>query len=80
MKNHLFKVNQRQRYAIRKFSVGIGSTLIGVTLFLGMQNHAHAAENSESKTQQNTEENNASSTRLVFLKGKKKKQKIYFFK
>ncbi|HGI6545271.1 TPA: YSIRK-type signal peptide-containing protein [Listeria monocytogenes] len=51
MKNHLFKVNQRQRYAIRKFSVGIGSTLIGVTLFLGMQNHAHAAENSESKTQ-----------------------------
>ncbi|AXZ24463.1 YSIRK-type signal peptide-containing protein [Staphylococcus warneri] len=62
MKNHLFKVNQRQRYAIRKFSVGIGSTLIGVTLFLGMQNHAHAAENSESKTQQNTEENNASST------------------
>ena len=49
MKNHLFKVNQRQRYAIRKFSVGIGSTLIGVTLFLGMQNHAHAAENSESK-------------------------------
>ncbi|QDW97432.1 YSIRK-type signal peptide-containing protein [Staphylococcus warneri] len=52
MKNHLFKVNQRQRYAIRKFSVGIGSTLIGVTLFLGMQNHAHAAENSESKTQQ----------------------------
>ncbi|MCC8990550.1 MAG: YSIRK-type signal peptide-containing protein [Staphylococcus sp.] len=62
MKNHLFKVNQRQRYAIRKFSVGIGSTLIDVTLFLGMQNHAHAAENSESKTQQNTEENNASST------------------
>ncbi|SCT10114.1 YSIRK-type signal peptide-containing protein [Staphylococcus caeli] len=52
MKYNLVNGKQRQRYAIRKFSVGTGSTLIGVLLFLGVQHHADAAEIENEKVQQ----------------------------
>ncbi len=43
--------NRKERFGIRKYSIGVTSALLGVLLFLGTNNEAQAAENSQTSTE-----------------------------
>ncbi|MCG1621413.1 YSIRK-type signal peptide-containing protein, partial [Staphylococcus epidermidis] len=48
------KNETKQKFGIRKFSVGVGSIIIGTVMFTGMGHNAHAAELDHDTTQPQT--------------------------
>lgn len=58
--------NKKQRFGIRKYSIGVASTLLSIMVFLGYSNSAEAAEGDNSAT---TLENSASNLSNDSLKG-----------
>ncbi|MCG1601019.1 YSIRK-type signal peptide-containing protein, partial [Staphylococcus epidermidis] len=50
----ILKNETKQKFGIRKFSVGVGSIIIGTVMFTGMGHNAHAAELDHDTTQPQT--------------------------